>query len=222
MMHRLRRRVAAKRPQQCRSTIAFEPSQSLTANPGADSSFILQKLPPEIIVDIFHQIDSITDAISFATSCKSLLRIATMCELKVPHRVAHMARWARHEDQEHIQRCTCINMEFLLQRIRPRDARGYPSRAWSVCVDCMTCLPTRRSYWKAVHDGTDLSEWEKKDGRRWEDVVTHFSAGVRLQCPSCVVREWTVTEEIRNRPRIDPPPPPLPENHDDGDDDGSE
>jgi hypothetical protein len=88
----------------------------------------------------------------------------------------------------------------------------------------MTCLPTRRSYWQAVHDETDVAEWEKKGDRRWEDIVTNFSTGVRLQCPSCVVREWTATREICNLLLIDPPPPP-PENHGhdgDDDDDGSE
>ncbi|KAI5458464.1 hypothetical protein BGZ63DRAFT_391429 [Mariannaea sp. PMI_226] len=208
-MHWLRRRPLLKRQRKCISTISFKIPKDLVANPGTNTSMLLFKLPPEILIHIFNETDSIADSISLAFSCKALLRIATLCELEVPNRVAHMARWAPipPNEGEHLQHCTCVNMEFLLQRIRQRDSRGFPSRAWSVCIDCMRCLPTRKSYWSRMQNEIELAEWEKDDGRKWDNVVKHFSTGVRLQCPSCVVKEWNYREEFISRPRIEGPPP---------------
>lgn len=63
---------------------------------------------------------------------------------------------------------------------------------------CMACLPTRRNYWKAVQEETNLLMWQRKAGRKWEEVVTEFSTGDRPQCPSCVVKNWKYYEELSN------------------------
>ncbi len=66
----------------------------------------------------------------------------------------------------------------LLRRLMPLNARGRPSRAWAVCVDCLRYRPTKKSYWRAKQS-------VRVKTKTWGGVVKSWNMKYSLQCPEC-------------------------------------
>lgn len=140
---------------------------------GTASSPILC-LPTEILVEIFNHAGPV-DQLAFTLVCKHLLQVSTFVALKISSRVG--------EEVSH--RSNII--EDLLRRIQPRNTAGRPSKAWSICVDCLQLRPTKRSYWQKKRPSRISESGWQKTVRAWN---THYS----LQCPECYYDEVTPYE----------------------------
>ena len=145
----------------------------------------------EILMGIFHLVNDV-DSILLALSCKTLLRVATICGLQVPNPEAHRAPWNRlSRSSSQTIHCECRSTENLLGRFCPRDVNGRRSRSWALCVDCVSYRPTRKAYWTIQLTKMRTSEWDKKLDELWKSSVRWFATGVRVQCPGCRLQEYT-------------------------------
>ncbi|KFA76698.1 hypothetical protein S40288_10927 [Stachybotrys chartarum IBT 40288] len=160
-------------------------SPELLAITNVDRTSRLLVLPLEIMMLIFSHAN-LEDQVAIALSCKSLLRIAFTCHLQLPNPEAHRATWRRNPEQS---TCNCGILPTILQRFRPRDARGRTSRSWTLCVDCLQYRPTRKAYWSRKLATLNIRDWGKPEGQMWQAAVKWFAMGVKLQCPPCHLKE---------------------------------
>lgn len=188
----LRNRSGPSEPVDCSRTISFRTPATLNMDCDLNSSLLLT-LPPEILTMIFEQAP-LVDKVMLATSCKRMLAIGRLCKLSVPDRKYHGAPWSVKAVEETTGPCSCLHMEELLGRFRPRDVHGRPSRAWSWCVDCSMFRPTRRGWWtnelkiicteRQLHCAGPSINW--------------YSRGLKRQCPRCWLHEneWDKSEDL--------------------------
>ena len=155
----------------------------------------LLRLPLEILMHIINQAD-LVDGVLLAVSCKFMLRISQSCHLQVPNPVTHRATWHRKSLEQVQPICRCTLSIDILNRFRPRSSQGRPSRASTICIDCVRYRPTRKAYWLAVLAKMDTQGWGKDEGELWQSAVMWFSAGVKLQCPTCRMSEAELDDTI--------------------------
>ncbi|OAA37853.1 F-box domain, cyclin-like protein [Metarhizium rileyi] len=159
----------------------------------------LLNLPLETLIQILTHL-VLPDAISLALACKSLLSFAHVCRLQVPRPQNHRQPWALTSTPAASlncppeQYCHCGQLSSILPRIRPRDVQSRPSRAWTLCVDCASYRPTRKSYWSRKLGRLNTQDWGKDRGDVWQSAVRWFAAGVKVQCPTCRVGEDDLDE----------------------------
>ncbi|OAQ67834.1 F-box domain-containing protein [Pochonia chlamydosporia 170] len=186
----------ASHPPPIITLITYKP-QVLT--PTTKPTSPLLNLPPEILIQIFSQSPT-SDAVILALTCKTLLSIATLCNLRVPTPQIHRQPWAlfstpgETSDYYGTSSCSCRHLNSILSRFRPRDAQSRPSRAWNLCVDCACYRPTRQAYWSRKLGLLSSQGWGMDRGDVWQASVKWFAAGVKVQCPTCRLVEDTMVE----------------------------
>ncbi|KAF4983395.1 hypothetical protein FZEAL_1124 [Fusarium zealandicum] len=190
----LRNRSHLRDAVECTYTIPLSIPPGLT-DQGRDGSSPLFILPPEVLAQIFQQAH-LVDRAMLAFSCKTLLGISELCNLQVPDRRHHIARWCSIQAKTPHAPCACPWMEDLLQRFRPIDSRGRLSRAWNWCIDCKRYRRTRRGYWSDILSDQDTQDWGKTEHQLWRSGVDWFSRGLKRQCPTCRVGEWEPLPEL--------------------------
>ena len=161
-----------------------------------------------------------------ALTCKALLQLASRHNFQVPDQKRHIANWEVCEVPKTegndttntgtgadiairmnvgnvtgtgivIEIFPCSLLADLQRRYPPRDSKGRESRAWNLCVGCMSYLPRRKSYWDA--------QWEELEGSRkawwgstkviWDASVRWFGDGAKVQCSAQGVGWESMTVE---------------------------
>ncbi|KAF1994103.1 hypothetical protein P154DRAFT_502388 [Amniculicola lignicola CBS 123094] len=145
---------------------SFKIPPDLIATPSLPSSPFL-RLPTELLLMVLYQADPL-DKICLAFSCRHLLQISALASAKVPCRCK--------------PQCFSQEIEKLLKRVKPVDARGKSKRTWGFCIDCMRYRPTRKSYWNGK---VTCGNWAA-----WDRAVRCWNTKFSLQCPQCWGEEW--------------------------------
>ncbi|KAH7242353.1 hypothetical protein BKA59DRAFT_480512 [Fusarium tricinctum] len=187
----LRPRLRPSEPTVCSRMTPFKVPATLGIN-GSQNSALLLKLPPEILTLIFSQA-TLVEKVMLAMSCKKLLTISRLCSISVPDPKYHVAIWNRNYEQLPSTECSCLHMQYLLQRARPPGR----SRAW--CVDCARHLPTRKNLWvKKLKTEFEMSEYELPF---YKCAIDMFSRRFRKQCPRCWLCEYDFNHERKLVPQ---------------------
>lgn len=153
------------------------PLTQLLASPDSRSS-AFERLPIEILVEIFKQADPVGQ-IALALTSRYLLKVSNL----IPAKASLMA----------VETADPRLMERLLKTVRPMRKLGHPDRTWIACLDCFRWRPRRQAYWweKArmlpFHRAWADVEmyWERTVEEHWRDKVLQWSTNLSLRCPEC-------------------------------------
>lgn len=142
------------------------------------ASSLLRLLPIDIILQIFDESDA-QDQLVLALTCKSLLHISSLVNLKYNVRTTESSNRSSFVE----------DLAKFLLRIVPSTTIDHPDQRWRLCAQCLRYRPTASSYWKGKLDAKTGTR------RRYKEecsvhAINAWTRGEEWECPTCQISKY--------------------------------
>lgn len=148
----------------------------------------LLRIPPELTLQIFENMDNSVDKLCFGLSCRRLLHVFEQLKVKVP-----CLKQSRRNANIHRENKLAFS---LMARVYPMDSQGNIRADVALCGTCFKWM-------KMHHEVTSLwgssTKIQSSDVFPYESICGRIMAGILFDCAKCVLRNGRDENERRRR-----------------------